>query len=97
MTSCAQPGSDGARSTSLASCGSTKRGIDETFLGFTVRVGALIAALSPPPFLLLSQTAPAARFLPVMKGVGARPLPTAISSRVRPEATESGLSFSSVS
>ena len=35
--------------------------------------------MSPPPFLLLCQTAPAARRLPVMNGVGARPVPSAIS------------------
>jgi hypothetical protein len=37
---------------------------------------------------LLSQTAPAVRFFAVMNGVGALPVPMAMSPKVRPEATD---------
>ena len=68
-----------------------KSGIARIF--FALALGSGATALSPPPFFLLSQTAPAVRFFAVMKGVGALPVPIAISRKVRPDATD--VSFSS--
>src|SRR5947207_13850475 len=66
-----------------------KPGIRLTFFGRTLDCGATAAA--PPPFLLLSHTAPAVLLRAVMNAVGALPAPIAIWSTVRPAAPDLGV------
>ena len=92
FTSWPQPGPDGARSTSLQSCGSTKAGMAAEL----ARAPALRRALpgdveaDDEVSLRAFQTAAAERLPRLMNGVGARPVPAAICCSVRLDATDLG-------